>query len=73
MVARGGGLGVGKKGEKSQKLQTYSYKINKAWKCNIQRGYYSYYIICLKVAEKVNLKSCHHQKKNSVTMYGDGC
>ena len=32
-----------------------------------------YYISYLKVAKRVDLKSSHHKKKDSVIMYSDGC
>ena len=36
-----GGGGVSKIGERSQKAQTSSYKINKSWGCKIHHGDYS--------------------------------
>ena len=48
LVARGGQWGVGETSEEwekwvkgGQKVQTSSYKINKSWGCNVQRGNYS--------------------------------
>ena len=40
-----------------------SYKISKSWGCDVQHGDYSY-IIYLKIAKKIDLKSSHC-KKNS--------
>ena len=34
-------LGVGDMGEGGQKVKASSYKINKPWGCNVQRGDYS--------------------------------
>ena len=36
VVTRGGGWEVGKMGVGSQKVQAFSYIINKAWGCNVQ-------------------------------------
>ena len=36
-----GGERVGKMGEGVQEVQTYSYKTNKAWGCNVQHDDYS--------------------------------
>ena len=36
VVARGREQSVGKMGERSQKVQISSYKINKSWGCNVQ-------------------------------------
>lgn len=43
--------------EGSHKVQISSYKINRSWGCNVQKGDYSYNTIVhiLKVAERVNL------------------
>ena len=50
-------------GEGSQKVQTFSYKINKSWNvmCNIMAVVNS--TVYLKVVRRVNLKSSHHKKK----------
>ena len=36
VVARGKEWGVGEMGVEGQKIQTYSYKINQSWGCNVQ-------------------------------------
>ena len=57
--------------EGGQKVQTSSsYMINRFWGCNIQHGEHSYqhYIIYLKVAKRIHLKTSHHKKKKFVTM-----
>ena len=41
MVAWGREWGVGKIGEGTQKIQSFSYKINKSWGYNIQHDDYS--------------------------------
>ena len=40
-----------------------SYKISKSCGCDVQHGDYSY-IICLKMAKKIDLKSSHCKKKS---------
>ena len=35
------GWGGSKMGERGQKVQTFRYKINKSWGCNLQHGDYS--------------------------------
>ena len=41
VVAKGeSGWEVSKMSEEGQKVQTYSYKINKSWRCNVQYGDY---------------------------------
>ena len=54
-----------KMGDRNQEVQMSSFKINKSYDHNIQHGdYRQYYVITnLKVAKKVNLRSCHHKKK----------
>ena len=42
LVARGGESVVGEMDEKSQKVQSSSYKINKSWGCNVQHADYSW-------------------------------
>ena len=53
-------------GERGEKVQTSSYKINQPWECNVQHGDCSQQqcVVYLKVAKKVNLESSHHKKKN---------
>ena len=69
--ARGGGWA---KWDRGSKVQTFSYKINKSWGCNIQHGNHSlkHCIGYLKISKR-DLKSFHQQKKIFVTMYGDRC
>ena len=70
MVSRGSKWGVGKVGEGSEKTQTASYKTAKSlesWEGN-NSMVTIVSIICLKVANRVDLKSSHHKKKNSATM-----
>ena len=57
--------GGGEMDERSQKVQTSSYKINKPWGCDIQQGEYSqkHFIAYLKIAKTANLKSSYHEKK----------
>lgn len=61
---RGGGNGC-----RRQKAPTASYKLSKLWGCDVQRGDYSssHYIVYLKVAWRVDLKS-YHQKGINVSM-----
>ena len=70
MVSRGWRWGVGKVGEGSEKIHTASYKTAKSlesWEGN-NSMVTIVSIKCLKVAKRVDLKSSHHKKKNSVTM-----
>ena len=39
------GRRVNKMGKGSQKVQTFSYKINKSWECDVQHGDYSSNIV----------------------------
>ena len=51
--------------EKSQKVQTSSYKINKYCRCNVQQDKYNEHcsMFYMKVVKRVNPKNCHHKKK----------
>ena len=51
--------------EDSQKLQTFSYKINKSWVYNLQLDTYNErcYILYADVIKRINPKSSHHKKK----------
>ena len=66
VVARGGGWGLGEKGEGGQRVHTSSYKINRFWEYNVLHGDYSwqYCIVYLEVARRVDFKSSHRKKKN---------
>ena len=41
-----------------QKRQTSTYKIKKSWGRNVQHGDYSQHITYMKVAKRVDLRSC---------------
>ena len=41
-------------------VQTFSYKMNKSWGCNVQL---IKPLACLKVAKRVDLKGSHYVKK----------
>lgn len=59
-------------GEGGPKVQTSLVtSLSKFWGCDVQHGDYSY-IVCLKIAKKVDLNSSHCKKKNG-TMCGDEC
>lgn len=47
-----------------QRVQPSVYKMNKFWGCNVQHDDYSY-IIHLKVANKVDLKSALHTQTHT--------
>ena len=59
----------GKWGDVGQRVQTFSYKMNKFWGYNVQQGdnSYQYFIVSLKSAKRVDLKCSHHTQK-MVTM-----
>ena len=60
--------------EGGQKVQTYSYKINNSWGCNVQHGdTVNDTLVYLNVAKTGDLKSPQSQEKKNVTMYGDRC
>ena len=48
--------------ERGQKVQAFSYKMNKSWGCNVQL---IKPLACLKVAKRVDLKGSHYVKKKS--------
>ena len=41
VIHRGGSWGLGEMGKGSQKVQTWSYKLNESWGCHVQHGDYS--------------------------------
>ena len=51
--------GVGKMGEKSQKVKISSYEINKSWGCKVQHGDYSEQYCIFEAIERIDLKSSH--------------
>lgn len=70
VVARGRAGGWAK-WVKGLKGTSSSHKINKFWGCNLQHGDYrqQHYIVYLKDAKTVNLKSSHHKKICSYVMW----
>ena len=62
VVARGGGWGVSPMDDGGQKVEASSYKM----KCSIQHGDQREHncTVYLEVAERVDLKSSPHKKKN---------
>ena len=52
----------------SQNLQTFNYKFNKVWICNVQYGDYNYehFIVYLKFAKRIEFKYLY--SKNKVPM-----
>ena len=41
VISRASKYGMGKMSEGSQKVQAYSYKINKSWRCNVKLNHCS--------------------------------
>ena len=64
--------GWGKRRAIDQRVQIFSYKMNKFWRPNVHDGECSQQqcIGCLKFAKRVELKCTYHRKM--VTMPGDG-
>ena len=54
--------------ERGQKVQTFSYKMNESWGCNVQL---IKLLACLKIAKRADLKDSHYMKKKS--NYAEEC
>ena len=67
------GWRLGKMGERSQKVESSSYKTNCRYNVQHDGCGQQHCTAQLKVARRADLESSHQKKKNSVTMYGDRC
>ena len=62
VITRGEGWGAFDRS--GQKVQTYSYKINKDWGCDVHVDYRKHCCTAyLKVVKRLNPKSSHHKEK----------